>query len=69
MNLKWHNEKRKISDLKPAKYNPRKWSEKETKNLTDSLDKLLSKLCEFKNDGWCKPIIAIANKLFARFPG
>jgi len=27
--MKWLNEKRNISDLKPAKYNPRKWSEEQ----------------------------------------
>src|SRR3990167_818749 len=37
--IEWSSEKRKISDLKPALYNPRKWSESETSNLTKSLDK------------------------------
>ena len=37
--INWRSEKRKISDLKPAPYNPRSWNEKETKNLTESLER------------------------------
>lgn len=36
--MKWHNETRKIEDLKPSDYNPRKLGKKEEKNLEDSLD-------------------------------
>ena len=35
--LTWKNEKRKISDLIPADYNPRKLTEKSTKDLSTSL--------------------------------
>lgn len=35
----WIADKRKISDLKPAGYNPRTASEAETSNLTESLDR------------------------------
>jgi hypothetical protein len=37
--LFWKTEKRKLDDLKPASYNPRKSSEKEKENLHKSLDK------------------------------
>ena len=37
--ITWITEKRKLSDLNPAKYNPRKWPEKETKDLEQSLKK------------------------------
>ena len=37
--MKWHNEKRNISDLIPAEYNPRKWSDIDTKNLTQSIER------------------------------
>lgn len=37
--LAWHSEKRKLSELNPAEYNPRQWTEKETKDLTTSLEK------------------------------
>ena len=37
--ISWRSEKRKISDLTPATYNPRKWPEEETKNLKKSLDR------------------------------
>ena len=37
--IEWHSEKRKISDLIPAPYNPRKWPEKEIQNLSASLEK------------------------------
>lgn len=37
--IEWHSEKRKISDLIPAPYNPRKWPDKEIQNLTASLEK------------------------------
>ena len=37
--LKWQNEKRKITDITPAKYNPRRWPEKETKDLEISLER------------------------------
>src|SRR3990167_9961204 len=35
--LSWKNEKRNINQIIPAKYNPRQWPEKETKNLETSL--------------------------------
>lgn len=35
----WKSEKRKISELIPAKYNPRKWPEKSKASLSESLDK------------------------------
>lgn len=37
--LTWSSEKRKISDLNPAPYNPRQLTEKEAKDLTSSIDK------------------------------
>ena len=37
--ISWRSEKRKISDLTPATYNPRKWPEEETQNLKKSLDR------------------------------
>ncbi len=37
--MKWLSEKRNISDLKPAPYNPRKWSDKETADLTKSIER------------------------------
>lgn len=37
--IKWVNEKRKVQDLIPAKYNPRKWPEKETEELRNSIEK------------------------------
>ena len=39
MKLQWHTEKRKLSELTPAEYNPRKATEKEAKDLKKSLDK------------------------------
>lgn len=36
--ITWHNEKREISDLQPAEYNPRQAGEKECKDLEASLD-------------------------------
>lgn len=39
MNINWSTEKRKISDLIPANYNPRKWPENEKNNLAKSIDK------------------------------
>jgi len=35
--MKWHNEKRKLSELKPTKYNPRKLDKKQEDDLTKSL--------------------------------
>ena len=35
----WKNEKRKISDLKPAEYNPRRWTEEETIQLRKSIER------------------------------
>lgn len=35
--MKWHNEKRKLSELKPTKYNPRKLDKKQEEDLTKSL--------------------------------
>lgn len=35
--IKWHNEKRKLSELKPLEYNPRQATEKQVKDLTTSL--------------------------------
>jgi len=37
--MKWLNEKRKIKDLIPASYNPRKLSDKQKKHLTESIEK------------------------------
>ena len=37
--MKWLNEKRKLSELKPAKYNPRKISPKQLADLTKSIEK------------------------------
>lgn len=37
--MKWLSEKRNILDLKPALYNPRKWSDKETADLTKSIER------------------------------
>lgn len=37
--MNWRNEKRKISDLKPAVYNPRKISKKQKEDLNESLDR------------------------------
>lgn len=39
MSIVWSNEKRKISDLIPAEYNPRHITEKQAKDLKASLDK------------------------------
>jgi len=44
MKLKWHNEKRKLSELKPAEYNPRKMTKSQEQNLTESIDKF--ELCD-----------------------
>lgn len=33
----WKNEKRKLSELKPAAYNPRKISKKQKEDLSDSM--------------------------------
>ena len=38
-NIFWKTEKRKLSDLVPASYNPRKLTEKQYQNLKDSLEK------------------------------
>ena len=35
--LQWHNEKRKVKDLIPASYNPRKMTELEKRDLEDSI--------------------------------
>ncbi len=37
--ISWHSEIRKISDLKLAAYNPRRMSERQEADLTNSLDK------------------------------
>lgn len=37
--LTWSNESRKLSDLIPAKYNPRKLSEKDRQDLKNSIEK------------------------------
>ena len=37
--ISWTTEKRKISELIPAEYNPRKLTEKSAKNLDKSLSK------------------------------
>ena len=37
--IKWNNETRKISELKPAKYNPRSLNEKQENDLMTSLEK------------------------------
>ena len=39
MKLSWHTEKRKLSELIPSEYNPRKATEKETKDLAKSLER------------------------------
>lgn len=39
MTIKWHTEQRKISDLLPADYNPRRLTEKQKKQLNKSLSK------------------------------
>jgi DNA modification methylase len=37
--LKWRNEKRKISELNPAEYNPRQLTDKQAQDLTNSLER------------------------------
>jgi hypothetical protein len=37
--INWSSEKRKISELNPAPYNPRQLTEKQSADLTNSLDK------------------------------
>lgn len=37
--LTWTSEKRRIEELQPAPYNPRKWSDSAIKNLTTSIEK------------------------------
>lgn len=37
--ITWQTEKRNVSELNPAPYNPRKWPEKETKDLETSLER------------------------------
>jgi hypothetical protein len=37
--IEWHSEKRKLSELIPSEYNPRKATEKQAKDLARSLDK------------------------------
>jgi site-specific DNA-methyltransferase (adenine-specific) len=39
MSIKWHTEKRKLADLIPATYNPRKLSDEQKKQLNKSLTK------------------------------
>jgi DNA modification methylase len=39
MSIKWHTEKRKLADLIPAAYNPRKLSDEQKKQLNKSLTK------------------------------
>ena len=39
MKLSWHSEKRKLSELIPSEYNPRKATEKQAKDLSKSLEK------------------------------
>jgi len=36
--ITWHNEKRKISEINPAEYNPRRLTDKQKADLKDSLD-------------------------------
>lgn len=36
--MKWHNETRKLEELKPSDYNPRKLSKKDERQLGESLD-------------------------------
>jgi len=38
-NLEWKSEKRLLKDLKAAEYNPRQLTEKQAKDLTDSINK------------------------------
>lgn len=47
----WKNERRKIADLIPAPYNPRQLTEKQAKNLNDSISKF----------DLCDPIVINAN--------
>jgi ParB-like chromosome segregation protein Spo0J len=37
--IKWKSEKRKVNDLNPAAYNPRKLTEDQERQLTRSIDK------------------------------
>ena len=37
--ITWTSEKRKVSDLTPAKYNPRQMTEEQAKQLTTSLER------------------------------
>lgn len=39
MPIVWRNEKRRVDELVPAPYNPRYWSEEETRRLTESITK------------------------------
>ena len=39
MKIQWHNEKRTISELNPAKYNPRRLTDKQVKDLDTSLQR------------------------------
>jgi hypothetical protein len=45
--IKWTHSERKIEDLKPAAYNPRRLTEDQAKQLTESIDRF----------GLCDPII------------
>jgi len=38
-NIKWHTEKRKVAILKPCEWNPRQATEKQTQDLTRSIEK------------------------------
>lgn len=35
----WESGKRRLGDLEPAKYNPRKWTDEQINNLSDSLQR------------------------------
>ena len=37
--ITWHTEKRRISELRPARYNPRQLTEKQSKDLSTSLER------------------------------
>lgn len=39
MQIEWQNEKRKISDLKPCPWNPRKWSQSQVDKLKKAIKK------------------------------
>lgn len=51
MDITWRNEKRKLSDLIPAEYNPRQMTEEQVTQLRKSIDKF----------ALCDPIVINAN--------